>query len=368
MSTPEIKETTPTKPFARKNNLFKNKYGEYAICVKGANGRHRWLPLGVTTREDAVRRLQATGVADVIEIIEDDRFREKVVEVLTTGKIVTLERVVEEWLKDATARLHTHSVGHHHAIGKQFLALFRPGTDITTVTAERCNSWINTAPSLTRRRRRMSILEDLFGFAFHQGYRKDHLGKRLALKLGDLTFDQMERKVKEVFTEEEFKQLLACEQITGFWRWAIQLSWWLGFRLSDCASMQWGSFCAAPGKLVVWQQKTRTRFELDLSDPVLGGGEITRIISEIRAQASDAVYCFPEVRGLHQSTNRAILVPQFRACCEAAGVDTRKTFSHLRKTAAMRWRAAGRSLQEIGRLLGHEGTGNVPYYLDTSTK
>jgi integrase len=362
MSTPEVKTTTPTKPHAAKSNLFKNKYGEYSICVKRRDGRYTWLSLHTKNREDAVRRLVATGVDKVVEIMEDERFKEKVIEVLSAKKI-TLENVVEEWLDEAASRLHAGSIGHYNVIGKQILQVIEPTTDIKDITPQQVSAWINTAPSLTRRRRRMSVLESLFAFAFNQGHRKDNIAPRLCLKFHDLTFDQMERKVREPFTEEEFKQLLACEAIQGFWRWAIQIGWWLGIRPVDICNLQWGSFCAVPGKLVVWQQKTRRRMELDISDPVLGGGVLLTIINEIRAQATDTTYCFPEMKKLYVEHQQAI--PEgFRECCIAAGLSPKKTFYSFRKSAAMRWQAAGRSIQEIGVLLGHESTGNTGYYLE----
>lgn len=365
MSTPEIRTTTPTKLYAARRNLFKDKRtNEYSICVKGPNGRWRWLSTHTKDREEAVRRLVETGVDKVLEISEDERFRDKVVEVLTSGKVKTLAEVVREWLADAEQRVHNSSMGHYNVIGKQFLALFDPKTDIKSITPVRINAWINTAPTLTRRQRRMSILENLFTFAFDQGYRDDNPGKRLGLKLGDLSFEQMERKVKVEYTREEFDRFMACEDIQGFWRWAIQLSWWLGLRISDICHLQWGSFYAVPGKLVVWQKKTRRRVELDISDPIMGGGILTKIMEEVKADATDAVYCFPDAHQLYLKSPSA-LSQDFRLVCETAKLDPKKTFHSFRKSAAMRWQAAGRSIQEIGTMLGHEGTGNTPFYLET---
>ncbi len=362
MSNPDIKTTKPSKPYVFKHNLFKNRYGEYSICVKKPNGRYTWLSLNTKDREAAVRRLVATGVDKVVEIMEDDRFKEKVIEVLSAKK-VTLGAVVDEWMAEITGRLHNTSTGHYRVISKQLLEVIDPKTDITTIQPQQVNGWINTAGSLTRRRRRMSVLESLFAFAFNQGHRKDNIAPRLGLKFNDLTFDQMERKVREPFTEAEFKQLMGCEAIQGFWRYAIQFGWWIGLRPSDICNLQWGSFCAVPGKLVVWQTKTRRRMELDLADPVLGGGALTQIIDEIRKTPADDVYCFPAMHETH-GTYQQRVVDEFRDCCLAAGLDGKKTFYGFRKAAAMRWREAGRSISDIGVLLGHESTGNTKFYLE----
>lgn len=362
MSTPEVKTTTPTKPHAAKSNLFKNRYGEYSICVKRRDGRYAWLSLNTKNREDAVRRLVATGVDKVVEIMEDDRFKEKVIEVLSAKK-VTLEKVIEEWLADIESRLHTNSTGHYRVIGKQIMQVIDPTTDIKEIQPAQVSAWINTAPSLTRRRRRMSVLESLFLFAFNQGHRKDNIAPRLGLKYQDLTFEQMERKVRSPFIREEFDRLMACQEIQGFWRWAIQLGWWIGLRPVDICNLQWGSFCAVPGKLVIWQSKTRRRMELDIMDPVLGGGVLLTIINEIRAQATDTTYCFPEMKQLYLDRQQAV-TEGFRDCCKAAGLDCTKTFYSFRKAAALRWQSAGRSLEEIGVLLGHESTGNTGFYLE----
>lgn len=338
------------------------------MCIpKPGKKRNSWISLKTTDKLEALRRLERTGVSGVIETAQDERFAERVVEVLTTYTKIPIEKVVAEWLADEKMRLRDTSMVHHKVISSQLIRMFRPGTSITSLKPDQLNNWVNTAPSLTRRHRRMMIIASLFQFAFDQGYRKDNPGKRLVLRKEDLTFDQMERKIKEEFTLEEFQQFMACDKIQGFWRWAIQLSWWLGLRMSDCCMLQWGSFCAVPGKLVVWQVKTRRRIELDLSDPLLGGGIIPSIIEEMKSQVSDAVFCFPEMRDLYRAhQSQTVLI--FRECCKVAGLDGKKTFHCFRKSAAKRWQEAGRSIKEIGALLGHEGTGATEFYLETNKR
>lgn len=366
MNNPEILTTTPTKAYAKPRQLFKHQTtGEYCVAVAGANGRNRWISTHTKDYEEAFRRVMSTGVGRVISVANDDAFTDKVVEVLESRNKITLEQVVEEWLTDKALRIKSFSMASPRAIGKQLLTLYPTKTDIRIPMPAKINEWVNSAPTLTHRRRRLCVIEDFFQFTFEQGYRKDNPGKRLGLQTNDLTFDQMERHIKDPFTEEEYKQLLACTEIQGFWRWGIQLSWWLGFRMSDICLLQWGSFCAVPGKLVVWQQKTRRRMEIDLADPVLGGGEITRIMDEMRADISDAQYCFPMMRDLYND-HQPQTVQYFRECCHAAGLDGQKTFHCFRKSAALRWKAAGRSLNEIGVLLGHEGTAATAFYLETN--
>lgn len=367
MTTPATETTKPTRKYAKPRQLFLNQTtGEYCLLVKGPGGRSRYITTHEKDYQAALRRIEDTGVGKVIEIADDKRFTDQVVEVLTHSNTIPINRVYEEWLADAASRLAPKSLCHYCVIGNQFInTLVDPKVDVRIVTPTQINTFINGAPSLTRRQRRMSILESLFTFAFDQGYRKDNPGKRLGLKLHDLTFDQMERVIADAFTREEFAKLMAFAPMQGFWRWAIQLSWWLGFRISDICMLQWGSICASPGKLVVWQQKTRQRVELDLNDPVLGGGEVIRIIAEMRANITDAVHCFPEMRDVWTNTQGSIAY-YFRECCLAAGLDGAKTFKCLRKSAAQRWEASGRDLKEIGKLLGHEGTGATPFYIETN--
>lgn len=358
-------ETNPKKPFTAKRNIFLNHAtGEYCIRVGRGEKRARWVSLGTNDRLEAMRRLERTGVGEVIEIAGDARFRESVVSAITSAGRVRLDRVVEEWLADMATRVSKMSMIHPQTISKQLLSIFPPSIGVDEVTVQRVNAWISTAPSLTRRRRRMSVLTSLFEFAFHQGYRKDNIGPRLGMRQDDLTFDQMEREVKEPFTQAEYDAMLACPAITGFWRNAIQLSWWLGLRISDCCKLQWGSFCAVPGKLAVWQAKTRRRVEFDLSDPLLGGGTVSAIVQDMLKNVEDAVYCFPDMRDAYDN-DRQRLVDQFRAHCISAGLDGTKTFRCLRKSAAIRWKNAGRSLDEIGELLGHTGASNAEFYVET---
>ncbi len=366
MSEPEILTTSPTKPHAVSNKLFKNKYtGEYSIRIKAANGRWRWVTTGTKDRLEALRRLERTGVGDVLDVANDARFKDRVVEILSAGKRVTVEQVVEAWIADAEMRLQHSSLSHHKVVAGQMLVLLRPYTDILDVTAARLNEWISTAPTLTMRRRRLSIVRDLCQFAFDEGYRKDNLGPRLVMQTADLTFDQMERAVKPHFYGDEVAKVIAHPDIEPFWKWAAQLGWWLGLRFVDVCHLQWGSICAKPGYLVVWQQKTRLRVELDLKDPVLGAGVLVTVFAQMKAAATDPVYCFPEAKQRYGS-NRNNFAYEFRDRCKLTGMYGNKTFHSLRMGAAIRWKEAGRSLEEIGKLLGHAGTGNVSTYIDTS--
>lgn len=360
----------PKSRYTRPRDLFKNpRTGEYGISMAAVGKqRGRFVSLKTTDREEALRRLERTGVGGVMEVANDERFTEQVIDVLESRNKVTLGQVVSEYLADLEPRVNRMSMAHPRAITGQFSRLFPTDTGIDEITSTKANEWINTGFTMTMRRRRQSVLGALFKFAFDQGYRKDNVAARLTFQTQDFTFEDMEREVKEPFTEAEYQQLLACDKVQGFWRWAIQLSWWLGLRISDCCDLQWGSLCAVPGKLVVWQRKTRRRMELDLSDPVLGGGVITQILAGMRAEVTDAVYCFPEARDMYQN-RRQRLSDQFRDLCYAAGMqDNRKTFHSFRKSAALRWQAAGRSLDEIGTMLGHEGTGNTQFYLETTRK
>lgn len=362
----QIVTTVPKSSRIKPNQLFiVRKTGEYAVRLERPGTCARWISLGTTDRLEAMRRLERTGVEKILEVTGDASFKEAIVESLTSPGRRTLESVIDEWLADKALRVVPGSLIHPRTIAGQFIRLFRPGTAIEAPTPAQITGWINGAPTLTRRQRRLSVLEDLFQFAFDQGYRKDNPGKRAGFQTDDLTFDQMERTMKVPFTRAEFDRLLACQEIPDFWRWSVQLAWWLGLRISDCCCLQWGSFCAVPGKLVVWQVKTRQRNELDLADPVLGGGELARVFAEIKEKIEDAVWCFPGWQQIYRSSRRPQTVHDFRYWSQLAGLDGSKTFHSFRKSAAIRWQDAGRSLKEIGAMLGHEGTGTVATYLET---
>lgn len=364
-TTPATFQSKPTRKFAVQQLIFKNKWtDEYSIRIRGGNGRWRWLSLGTKDRLEAHRRLEATGVGQILQVADDEAFKQRVIEVLQAGQM-TLGKLVDEWLADTEMRVSTLTMPHYRAIGTAIITELKEGTDIRNVTAAEVNGFINRGISLTMRQRRRSVLDDLFTFAFDQGYRKDNIGARLRTLTHDLTFDQMERKQKHGFTQSEYDAMLACEDIQGFWRWSIQLAWWLGLRRVDVCNLQWGAFCSVPGKLVVWQRKTRRRVEFDLSEPLLGSGVIPKVIAEMRAEATDATYCFPEMRDLYKR-NHSVLQAIFAQKLEAAGLKTSKGFHCLRVSAAQRWRDAGRSINEIGEMLGHSGTGNTAAYLEKS--
>lgn len=364
MTDTAIVEIPAVGKYSAPKRLFRHRVsGEYFILVPRPGFKHsHWVSLGTSDRVEAMQRMDRTGIASLIEAAKDDRLKEQVAKVLTSGPRVTMEQVYKEFLADLALRLHRKSLCHYEVIIRQFIQLFRPNTDIKEPSPARMTSWVNTAPTMDRRRRRQSVLCGFFTFAFDQGYREDNPGKRIGLNLQDLTFEQMERSKKEPFLKREVDQIVACPQSDGFWRWSVQLAWWLGLRQSDCCFLQWGSFCAEPGKLVFWQIKTRRRNSLDLSDPVLGGGIINKIVEEMKKDATDEKWCFPKWREFYLEY-QPMLSQLFRELCIQSGLSGYKTFSCLRTAAAQRWQMEGRSIKEIGQLLGHEGTGNTDYYL-----
>jgi len=142
---------------------------------------------------------------------------------------------------------------------------------------------------------------------------------------------------------------------TGFWNAAVRLSYWVGLRLTDIACMEWAS--VSPDEVIVWTRKTHTRVALPISDPLLGGGDLRCLFFELMEHNRHAEYVFPEEREVAlDPAKRAKHSVYFSRQLSALGIEG-KSFHCLRHSFATRLAEAGKTIEDIGRVMGHSPKG-----------
>lgn len=325
----------------------------------------QWLSTGQTSYTKArevvdmamVDRLQMAACANALT--------PDVISRLTTGRRFTCLDVLAAWKEEATPDLSPDTLANYETLLRQFFDETDHGNSpLSAVRRSTLGAWVNEkGVAVGSRRARLAAMRTYYKFASAAGYCVGNPAARVTVQVRDLFFAELEPKETLPLTPEEYALLMASPKLMGFYRCATALAYWLGLRLRDVACLEWASFQG--DRVIVWTKKRGVRVSLPIDDPLLGAGELRKILLEMMEQQSSASrFCFPSMRSVALDTKkRAKLSVQYQRMLHTHGI-TDKRFHSLRHAAAMRLDNAGKTLEEIGEVLGHSSTATTEIYTD----
>ena len=282
---------------------------------------------------------------------------------LLTGKRYSCLAILDAWKAECGTDLAPDTLANYETMLHQFLEEHDYGDGpISSVHRGTMAAWVNAkGVAVGSRKARLAALRSYYAFASAAGYCVGNPAKLICVKLRDLFFDELERKVTAPITHEEYERLMASQTLRGFYRWATALAYWTGLRLRDVACLEWASF--KEDRLIVHTRKTGKRVSLPIDDPLLGGGELRGILLEMLEQPqTDPRFCFPAMREVALDTKRrALLSVQFQRVLQRHGIKG-KRYHGLRHACAVRLKQAGRTLEDIAQTLGHSSTDTTVIY------
>lgn len=342
--------------------LFKADSGIYHVRFLGKDG--------MTTRSTKERDLErakavvkAARIKEIEMAAKAGALNAEALTAITAGKKVTTREAIAAWVECMEQGSCAPNTVRNYAItaAQWSRDLGADNWSIAkSLTAENTRSFINTG-GRAMRKYRSKALRRLSRFCFTRAYVVGDPVAEVEISLRGLTHQQKEGGKRTDITPSEYEALMAVA--TGFKRYAIALSYWTGLRLSDICCLEWASI--GTDSIIVWTQKTSGRVQIPLSEPLIGGGDLTEVIFEMQMMAADPTYCFPEQRDtILDPKARAKLSVQFGRLFEKAGVSG-KTFHCLRHALATRLRKAGKTVEEIGKVLGHADAKTTEGYIHT---
>ena len=231
---------------------------------------------------------------------------------------------------------------------------------IESVTFEAMQAFVND-PSLRRPARcsRLAALRHLWRYAHRMGWVQHFQADAVFIDHRSMSLEQLEARVRLPFTEDEYAAIAANTE--GFWHYAAALGWWAGLRLGDICTLERSS--VGQDEIIVWTRKRGKRVALPLDDPLIGSGELRLVIRQMRV-GTDAVYFFPEKRVRYIAGWDGSLSNEFAKILREIGLKScGKSFHSLRHSAVTRWKTAGKSLEEIGRLVAHSSQKTTQGYI-----
>lgn len=331
---------------------------------------YRWKNTFATSREEAEKICRDAKVAELEMAAKTSRLTGEVISCVMAGRKVTCQQVIEEWVEhrqNIRAATTTQTQAYHVA---QFLNDNNLGRlIINRIDTSHIDPFINgpTCGSKSGRSGRLAAIRSYFNFAAARGYIVGSPADLVEVNHRMMTHEQKEPKARVPITEAEYRTIMAGT--TGFWRWATAISYWAGLRLIDVACLEWASF--QNNEIVSWTRKRGVRVALPLSDPLIGGGELGRIMIEIMEavpkRGRSANLIFPDQAAkITDLARRSQLSTYYHRIIRRLGIDEAKTFHCLRHAFATRLDAAGKTETEIGRLIGHASTETTRGYIHRS--
>lgn len=348
--------------------------GLYMIKVPAPNRpkyKFRWVSTGETDRRRAIAVVLEFGIDRIVHLANGNMLTAETVSVATIGARGNCRAIFDLWrerLDRATAKRTAETYGSQ--IVSFFDGMQCWEKPIAAISDRQIDAWVNDSENkMSTAQSRLASIRSLFRYAQSRGAILGNVADLIVLNHRAMTFDQLEKKKLIPFTEGEYQRLV--RGMPGFWRdWCV-LAYCCGYRMTDCAMMNWNSI--KEDSIVVYPKKARRamRLEIPLSDPLVGRWEMLELAERLRAEVrGDPVYIWPEQCALIQSADRSRLSSQFSYHAHRAGVPrvdgAVKSFHSLRRACAVRLQAEGRTLEQIGQQLGHHSTTVTERYTETA--
>jgi len=347
---------------------LKKQNGTYVCYYKDLAGKTRQINTRQTNLKDAKDVVAAAGIAKLEKAAVANALTEQVVNTLLQRPGVPCKDLVNQWLASLDNRARSPKTLHTYAATVRAWLKDRglSGKPPAKIREEDVDAYVNPEGtlSLSARKSRLSVISGFCDWCARNRHMSADPALPVDVKLRGLSHRQKEGGKRLPFTENEYNRFMAYLDMfmadpdprrsvenAQFWQSAIPLSYWTGLRLSDICLLEWDSISAH--EIIVWTQKRQTRVALPLDDELIGSGELMDVLQDL-PHTHDR-FVFPRHRAIYEDvTARSFFSKDFPRWRDSAGLaHTGKTFHCLRHSFATRLKRAGKTIEEIGRFVGH---------------
>ena len=345
--------------------------GVYAVIFKGGDGKTHQRTTRATNEADAKAIVEASGIKRIELAAKAGALTSEALTAVVAGRKVTVADAILQWMEWMEINREPSTAKNQST----FLNAWVERIDakrwpISRITEQHIDGYVNDESDATAATRgsRLAAIRSFFLFASARGYLVGNPAALIEVRLRNLSHEQKEPKKRVPITADEYRRIMAwpVEELAlgQFMRSATAIAYWCGLRLGDIASLEWASFTGS--ELVVWTGKRDARVALPLSDPLIGSGELSLVfIGLMEDRRPDARYVFPAERKIAMDMDeRAKLSVYYGRFLEKVGIEG-KSFHCLRHSFATRLKRAGKTLEEIGRVIGHSNTKTTEGYTHT---
>lgn len=336
------------------------KTGVYKARFRTAQGKVRVATTRTTNLQEAKQVVQESHLKELELAAKSGRLMADVIGRIVSGKKVTIQKAVEEWV--AWMGRRNRSALTIYPFQCDVLAWARDASLLNAapaaITEGQIADWINNPARTTKRSRRarqLSSLRSFFGFCSANGYCAGDPSQLVEVDQSILSHAQKEAKPRHPFTDAEVRLILSKTEAGSWWHSAVAISRWTGLRLGDICKLEW-DVLSVPGFLSVWTEKRDKRVQLPLEP-----GELVMALSAIPPR--DRQYLFPEEQKTAENpTRRSNFSVQFGRLLHALGIQG-KSFHDLRSSYISDCAARGITMEHIAKAVGHSSVFTTMGYL-----
>lgn len=341
--------------------LFKDETGVYKVRYLGVDGRKHTSTTRATDRRVAAKVLGRSKITELELAAKANALTADSLTKIMAGRKVSVDNAVEGWREWAESKHAVNTFNTYSTMVNQMVSEFQlNGQPFNRLTFQEINAFVNDADESVKfstRKVRLAAISSLMNYASAQGYCIGNHARLVTVNRRALTHAQNEPEARRPFTFEEYER--AYRRLDGFWKAAIAIGYWTGMRISDVATLEWTQITAK--EIIAWTRKTGQRIALPLMDPMIGGGVLMPVIIDLMmGRRRSPRFCFPK-QAYYIMEGGTGLSRDFTSLLRGFGLYD-LSFHCLRHSFAHRLQKDGRSLEEIGRLLGHSNTDTTRVY------
>ena len=337
------------------------KTGIYSVRFKTQSGKTITRNLATASKKEAIKIVKEAKIEELELAAKINALTKDAIVSIVADRNILFQDCINEWVDFSKIKSRSSNTMYTQAGLQNNFAEFIGIKHISEATSKCVSRWINEpnkGVSLNARKQRLAALRSIFSYAVANSYIMKDPTAGVAVDASKLSHKQKETKTRKPFTEEEYEKMLTHAE--GFMKYAITLGWWTGLRIIDVSKLEWE--CWSEDHLTVWTEKQDKRVLLPLDNPVIGGGKLRTLLSEVPFE--DKKHCFPVwAEVADDPKRRSRFSVYFRRFLERMEIKD-KSFHCFRHSFVTRTKMDfDSSLERIAEWVGHSQTATTERYL-----
>ena len=334
---------------------------------KDSDQKHKRVSLGTRNKKEARQIAKEMRIEDT-ETMARLGFKQNEILNKITNQNISCQDAVDHWKKEMRLKGLSNGTIYKNSITvEQLIREKANGKQLSSLNREHVYDFINQDDNFTEttKKRKLSSIKTFFDFCVGFGYVSWNFVQDISVNRKILSFPQKEVNHIQPFTEKEISTMLEkSKDLTDKMKFAyyfVRIGLATGLRIGDVAQLEWNSI--VDGHLIVFTEKRDSRVLLPIDEKWSPG--LRQVLSEI--PNSGTPYMFPELKELCKDvklrSRNSVYFGRFLKMCGING----KSFHSFRSYCFSKWKAQGKSLDQLREATGHKSNA-IELYINHEIK
>jgi integrase len=337
------------------------KTGQYSVRFKTRSGKEVTRSLGTTSKKEANTLVKEAKIEELEMASKINALTKDAIASIVADRNISFGECLKEWTEYAKVRCKSGNTVYTQTTILERFASYSGLRKLSDITAEQVANFINEKceVKLNSRNQRLAAIRSFISYAVANSYILTDPTIGVRVDASKLSHSQKESKRRVPFTKADYNKLVA--HAPYFFKQAVMLGWWTGLRAIDVCKLEWDSW--GEDHLTVWTEKTDTRIQLPYDNPLIGGGVLRKVVTEI--DLNKTRYCFPEWAEVISDPNkRSRFSVYFNRFLKRMEIEN-KSFHSFRHSFVTRIKEEdyNSSLEKIAKWVGHSRVETTKGYL-----